>query len=66
MLKDVLQGGLEGIEIKQKRFGFEPEITAKGAKRDLVSMKYQFPIMAALMLKVRKLAGGMVISSGKN
>jgi len=59
MLKDVLQG-LEGIEIKQKRFRFEPEIPAKDAKKDLVSTKYQFPIMAVIRGKVRKLDGRRV------
>jgi hypothetical protein len=51
---------LAGVVIKENRFGFEPEITAKMAKKKLriykscVSTRCQYPITAEPMNRERK------------
>ena len=50
---------IKNIILEENRFGFEPEVTAKIAKKNVEYMKWALSIMAEHMNKVKKLAGKM-------
>ena len=45
---------LKEIKIEEDSFSFEPEVTIKLSKKNVSFMKYQFPIMGDLMMRVKK------------
>ena len=45
---------IQSIDIKEKSFGIEPEITVKLAKKNLYFMRFQSHIGADLMRKEKK------------
>ena len=45
---------IKNIEIEEKRFGFEPEITAKISKKITEFLKLEFLIMVELIKRVKK------------
>ena len=52
---------IQNLQLNEKRFGFEREITTKISKyRKSEFMKLEFPIMEEPMKRVKKLVGKMV------
>jgi hypothetical protein len=51
---------MQGLILTEKRFGFEPEVTAKIAKRrESASMRWVSVIMAERLKRARRLGGRM-------
>jgi glycosyltransferase involved in cell wall biosynthesis len=53
------RGVLQEIELREDRFGFEPEVTAKMARRGWRNTRSRFHIMVGLMHKARRSRGAM-------
>ena len=50
---------IKNIDLKENRFGFEPEVTAKIAKKTFVFMKLELNILDENIQMERKLLGKM-------